>query len=171
MEETANSSAAKKKKKGAPKHNGEAWYMKSVYLNLLNLPNMMASFGPLVNWYDGGGKGEKSIQFVKPLIPPGLREGVSQFFVTLMDKIYKNRHLEYFEDFLGLQETTEDVEADDFETPIAEVPRGWEKCTGLANSNEDSNQRNCLWPTVSSKASRIRLRIWPRSFQPWKRNR
>ena len=37
--------------------------------------------GPLVNWWDGGGKGEKFIQLVKPHLPRGIREDVIDYFL------------------------------------------------------------------------------------------
>ena len=46
----------------------EAWWMKSNYLSLSNVIPMMLLLGPLILWWDRGGKGERFIQLVKPHI-------------------------------------------------------------------------------------------------------
>jgi len=92
-----------KKKRAAPPKPTQAWWMKSNYISLFNLVPAILLLGPLINFYDGGGKGEKFIQEVKPLVPSGLREGFVQFFVSIIEKILKYRQIFYFENFLGLQ--------------------------------------------------------------------
>ena len=47
------------------------WY-KQNYLSIFNIPEMMRRHGPVVNYYDGGGKGEKGIQQVKPHLTKGI---------------------------------------------------------------------------------------------------
>ena len=37
-------------------------WMRSNFVSLLNLVEMLLLFGPLINYWDGGGKGEKFIQ-------------------------------------------------------------------------------------------------------------
>lgn len=77
--------------------SSEAWWMKSNYMSLCNLLSMMALLGPLVLWWDGGGKGEKFVQVVKPHIKRGVREDVSTFFSNLMKNVYKALQLNLFE--------------------------------------------------------------------------
>jgi hypothetical protein len=67
----------------------EAWWLKSNYMCLPNLLAMMLLLGPLVLWWDGGGKGERFIQSVKPHIKRGIREDVLSFFVRLLEKLFK----------------------------------------------------------------------------------
>ena len=75
--------------------------MKPNYVSLLNIVGIILLFGPLINWWDGGGKGEKFIQMVKPLLTKGVRD-VANFFVRLMERLYKLRQLSLFEDRYGL---------------------------------------------------------------------
>jgi hypothetical protein len=58
---------------------------------------MMLLLGPLILWWDGGGKGERFIQMVKPHIKQGVRVDSLKFFVTLLEKIFKVRQLELLE--------------------------------------------------------------------------
>lgn len=83
-------------KKG-PKKVKEAWWTKSNYLSLSNLISMMHLLGPLVLWWDGGGKGERFIQFVKPFIKQGVREDAKSFFSNLLEKIFRGRQLDLLE--------------------------------------------------------------------------
>jgi len=99
----ATPSPATKKKRAAPPKPTQAWWMRSNYISLFNLVPAILRLGPLINFYDGGGKGEKFIQEVKPLVPRGLREGFVQFFISILEKILKHRQIFYFENFLGLQ--------------------------------------------------------------------
>ena len=81
----------------------EPWWVKSNYLSLFNLVEMIRQYGPIFNWWDGGGKGERFIQILKPLIPRGLRQGLVQFFVTVTKKVYNQSMISYLENSLGLQ--------------------------------------------------------------------
>jgi hypothetical protein len=66
------------------------WWLKSNYVSTLNLVETIRHIGPLTNFWDGGGKGEKYIQEIKPHIPRGVRDSGSQFFfVRLMEKVFK----------------------------------------------------------------------------------
>ena len=56
---------------------------------------MLEVFGQLINFWDGGGKGEKFVQEVKPLITRGVHD-YERFFVIVMEKIYKHRLLHIF---------------------------------------------------------------------------
>jgi hypothetical protein len=71
-------------------------------MSLLNLVDMMISFGPLILWWDGGSKGKKFIQEIKPHICHGVREDYFEFFRLLARKIYKVHQIKYIEDRLGL---------------------------------------------------------------------
>jgi hypothetical protein len=73
----------------AEKAKSFPWWMKSNYLSLFNLPDMLRRYGPLVNLWDGGGKGEKFIIVIKPMIPRGIRNSPG-FFCTVSEKVYKN---------------------------------------------------------------------------------
>ena len=66
----------------------DQWWLKSNYVSCLNLPSTISELGPLINLWDGGGKGERYIQEIKPHIPRGVRDGGS-FFVRLLEKVYK----------------------------------------------------------------------------------
>ncbi len=62
---------------------------------------MMEFFGLLINFWDGGGKGEKFIQEVKPLIRKGVPD-YDTFFVVIMEKLYKYRVLDIFRSMYSL---------------------------------------------------------------------
>lgn len=66
----------------------DQWWLKSNYISCLNLPETMERLGPLPNFWDGGGKGERYIQEIKPHIPRGVRDG-GVFFAKLLEKVYK----------------------------------------------------------------------------------
>lgn len=87
----ANQSApGKGKKKAAKEKNAYGlWWMKANYFSLFNLAPTMVWLGPLVNWWDGGGKGERFIQEIKPYIPRGIQVNSTTFFLRLMEKVYK----------------------------------------------------------------------------------
>jgi hypothetical protein len=53
-------------------------------------------------WWDGGGKGERFIQQIKPHIKKGVREDAPTFFVGLMEKIYRHKVTELLEQRYGL---------------------------------------------------------------------
>lgn len=80
----------------------DALWLKSNFMSLLNIPATMAKLGPIVLWMDGGGKGERFIQEVKPHIKRGIREDAKRFFPILMGKVYKTRQIEYMEQRFGL---------------------------------------------------------------------
>ena len=87
----------KNKKDEAEKEDGgtKAWWTISNYISLLNLTGAILSIGPLVNWWDGGGKGERFIQQVKPLITKGVREA-DTFFVRILERLYKLNCIDHF---------------------------------------------------------------------------
>ena len=64
------------------------WWLKSNYVSLLNVLPIMTWLGPLINFWDGGGKGEKYIQEIKPHIPRGIRMG-QEYFCKLTQRVYK----------------------------------------------------------------------------------
>ncbi len=86
----SNPSQKKKNKKDPDYHKEDPkkphWY-KPNYVSLLNIPDMMRKFGPLVNLWDGGGKGEKYIQNIKPEIQLGVHKTIN-FFRNKMFRIY-----------------------------------------------------------------------------------
>ena len=63
----------------------DQWWLKSNYVSMLNLVPTMEQLGPLINYWDGGGKGERYIQEIKPHIPRGVRDG-GKFFVRYVRK-------------------------------------------------------------------------------------
>ena len=65
------------------------WWFKSNYISLESVGKMMSEYGPLINLWDGGGKGEKFITLVKPLIPRGIRDSPG-FFINISQRVYKN---------------------------------------------------------------------------------
>ena len=99
-EEERTKTAGKKEKKEGPKQ--EAWWLKSNFMSLLNLIPTMEELGPLILWWDGGGKGERFIQTIKPHIKKGVREDAPNFFVGLMEKIYRHKVTELLEQRYGL---------------------------------------------------------------------
>ena len=94
-----------KNKKPSPSEavtgGNEAWWLKSNYMSLPNLVQMMELFGVLINYWDGGGKCEKFIQKVKPLITRGVHEYKS-FFVVIMEKLYKYQLLDIFDELYSI---------------------------------------------------------------------
>lgn len=91
-----NSKSKKQNKINQINQSKEPWWYKSNYLSLLNLERAIVLLGPLINLWDGGGKGEVFIQFVKPLIPRGVRD-CANFFTLLTDKHYKMRAIQLIE--------------------------------------------------------------------------
>ena len=61
------------------------WITSYNFVCLLNLPTMLATFGPLRNYWEGGGMGEKIIQHIKPLWN-GFRK---HWQLHLVDKLLK----------------------------------------------------------------------------------
>ena len=83
----------------------------------MSLPNLLCvleTLGPLVLWWDGGGKGERFIQTVKPHIKRGIREDLTSVFVNLLDKVFRTLQLdcteEMIQDSQGVIATTTDAE-------------------------------------------------------------
>jgi hypothetical protein len=64
------------------------WWDKSNYVSTLNLIPTINLLGPLSNYWDGGGKGERYIQEIKPHIPRGIRDG-HKFFVSMLERVYR----------------------------------------------------------------------------------
>ena len=98
----------------------EAFWLKPNFMSLLNLIDMMISLGPLILWWDGGGKGEKFIQELRPLIHRGIREDYNDFFRTLALKAYKWRQMKYIEKRLGLEGSPE-IQDDDSQVNFGEL--------------------------------------------------
>ena len=88
----------------------EDWCLKANYMALPNLITMMMTIGPLVLWWDGGGKGEKYIQSVKPHIKTGVRGKASKFFTSLLEKLYRVLQLQLLELRYGSKGMEEHVE-------------------------------------------------------------
>lgn len=97
--------------------NQEAWWMKPNYMSLTNLLVMFFILGPLTAWWDGGGKGEKFIQEVKPHIKRGVREEVGQFFINLLEKLYRFLQVELLEKRYGRAGGSKDEEEQE-ESPM-----------------------------------------------------
>ena len=51
----------------------------------------------MVLWWDGGGRGERFIQLVKPHIKRGVRGDALNFFVSLIEKLFRVRIIDIFE--------------------------------------------------------------------------
>lgn len=85
------------------KKNDEAWWMKSNCMSLPNLAPLMVSLGPLVDFWDGGGCGERHIQEIKPQMPRGVRDG-GLFFVRLLEKVFKLDSLQRTEEACTVDE-------------------------------------------------------------------
>ena len=87
----------------------EAWWLKSNYMSLPNLLTMMIMLGPLILWWDGGGKGERFIQLVKPHLKQGVWEDVLNFFKHLHEKLLQLRQLEILESRYGLSKEEQEA--------------------------------------------------------------
>lgn len=92
----------KKTTKASELKGTEAWWLKANYMSLRNLLFILRVLGPLVLWWDGGGKGERFIQLVKPHIKNGVRNDEKSFFVNLLEKLFWIRQLEILEKRFGL---------------------------------------------------------------------
>lgn len=81
------------------KEDKEPFWFKSNYMSLRNLVPAMRWLGPLVNFWDGGGKGEKYIQEVKPHISTygGVRSKAPQFYPRLLERVYKHKAIQMIE--------------------------------------------------------------------------
>lgn len=96
------------------------WWMKSNYFSMFNLAPTMIWLGPLVNFWDGGGKGERFIQEVKPYIPRGIPVNSLTYFTRLSEKVYKMQTLSRMErlfineeNFEGDTENLSDSDSED----------------------------------------------------------
>lgn len=78
-----------------------SWIKKYNFLSLLNLPEQMKNFGPLLNLWEGGIVGEKIISTMKPEIKSGLRKNwqrhlfvkwMRKYFFTLNNNNNKKNH-------------------------------------------------------------------------------
>lgn len=148
----------------------EAWWLKPNYMSLLNLIESIAELGPLVLWWDGGGKGERFIQDIKPHIPRGVRNDQTFFYVRLTERVYKMRCLFYLEnryfpqddeesdfDMLDMVESaisdsemTDDEDSNsesDNETIVSESGR--EDATDDGESDEEDDNNYDTLPTTS----------------------
>ena len=136
----------------AKKQGTEAWWLKPNYMSLFNLLSMMFLLGPLVEYWDGGGKGERFIQVVKPHIKRGVRDDLDCFFVNLLDKIYRGMQLDLLEVLYGvapgnklsdfdlmdiLRGLVEVVEEDDTTTQEADRSSDEDEGDSPANNVED----------------------------------
>jgi hypothetical protein len=119
-----------KKGKKIKKKKTEAWWLKANYMSLPNLLSMMHLLGPLVLWWDGGGKGERFIQSVKPHIKRGIREDVHSFFERLLQKLFKVQQVELLEKRYGLSDNGVGASSD------ADDDAGTEAATVLDILNE-----------------------------------
>ena len=81
----------------AERKRTEAWWLKPNYMSLPNLLVMMKVLGPLVEWWDGGFKGERFIQVVKPYLKKGVRDDIDSFFTNIMDKLYQSEEIDLLE--------------------------------------------------------------------------
>jgi len=66
-------------------HSTPTWISSYNFLCLLNLPSTLADFGPIRNYWEGGGMGEKIIQQMKPLWNGFLKH----WQIILLDKLLK----------------------------------------------------------------------------------
>ena len=114
----------------------EAWWLKPNYMSLINLLYMLASIGPIVEWWDGGFRGERFIQLVKPLIKNGVREDILSFFQNIMDKFYQSNQLDLLAKLYGLCEA---IANDDSHAAFVTLQDVLEELTGLLapDDNED----------------------------------
>ena len=106
----------------------EAWWLKPNYMSLINLLYMMASIGPIVEWWDGGFRGERFIQLVKPLIKNGVREDILSFFQNIMDKYYQSNQLDLMAKLYGLCES---IASDDNQATFVTLQDVLDELTGL----------------------------------------
>ena len=84
-------------KKASEAKKSEAFWLKANYLSLMNVLTMMLVLGPLILWWDGGGKGERYIQLVKPHIKRGVRGDILSYFTRLLEKLFKVMQMELLE--------------------------------------------------------------------------
>ena len=95
-------------KNASEKKRTEAWWMKPNYMSLFNILHLISMLGPACEWWDGGFKGEKIIQKVKPHIKRGIRCDSENFFVNLLNKLFRFIQLEIMEKQFGLDKKESD---------------------------------------------------------------
>lgn len=125
----------RKKKRQNKRKIPEIWWLKSNYISCLNVTAAIDVLGPMTNYWDGGGKGERFIQEIKPHIPRGVRDG-GKFFVRLAEKVYKMSTMKRIETALA------DVKDD--ETSIVSADTTSSSGSGKHNSHQgdDSSAEN-----------------------------
>jgi hypothetical protein len=124
----------------APDH----WWIKSNYLSLLNLCRIMRRLGPLKNFWDGGGKGERFIQEVKPHIPRGVRDN-GLFMYQLMKRLYILRVMNYMEADMSITNSNKGIGQSNTVLDVASVDSESEANETSSQSGEDDE--------LSSKSS------------------
>ena len=121
----------------------EAFWLKPNYMSLMNLIGMLEYYGALVNFWDGGGKGERFIQLVKPYIPRGVSEVIT-FFVRLAERVYKMRFLEYLDRLDGIfdksTETGEEIGLDITNNGIIRMSNEVDAAEVDESDNEDEDE-------------------------------
>ena len=118
----------------------EGWWEKLNYMSLLNLMDTMMSFGPLILWWDGGGKGERYIQQVKPHIKRGVRGDHAMFCVRLLDKLYRLQQLSLLEKrYVHAGKTSKETtdNSDDEEEEVQNVLDDMHEEMGLVNDPDE----------------------------------
>lgn len=130
---------------GANAKGEDPWWVKSSnYFSLQNVVAAIMLIGPLVNWWDGGGKGERIIQEIKPHLSTGVRETLN-FFLNLLQKIYRFRQLNYLEqryttqDTVGENNEESDSEDDDDDIGDDELPGAITLLVTESDSDEDND--------------------------------
>ena len=123
------------------KRDTDQWWLKSNFLSLLNLRATMDALGPLTNYWDGGGKGERYIQEIKPHIPRGVRDG-GLFFVRLMERIYKLNSIDRIEESWRAMEADDDDIVSVLEPGSVDPPL-------LESAEEDDSSVNSTTETES----------------------
>lgn len=100
------------------------------FMSLNNLATNSLLYGPMVNWWDGGGKGEKSIQPVKQLLSRGIPPWLT-FFTNLLKRVMKARQIEMLEEMYGLKEGA---------TAVATAEASAAATPTITTSTEDSTE-------------------------------
>jgi len=78
------------------------WWLKSHYISLLNLTCAVEALGPLKNFWDGGGKGKRYTQKVKPHVPLGICDG-GNFMMRLIQSVYNEFIMDYLDGLIVKQ--------------------------------------------------------------------
>ena len=96
-------------KGGAQK--GKMYYLKPNFVSILNVMDSEKKFGPMINLMDGGGKGERFIQEIKPHIKRGIPTDAKNYFTNLTSKVYKTQVMKSLEK--RLSRNIDDADTDD----------------------------------------------------------